>query len=90
VRVGQADVIPPGGDRPVAAVFVADNGIGIPEHLRESAFQLFKRLHAPNAYGGGSGAGLAIVTRIVERHGGRVWLADTPGGGLTVWLTLPA
>jgi light-regulated signal transduction histidine kinase (bacteriophytochrome) len=77
-----------GGPEP--AMFVRDNGIGMPPHLREQAFQLFRRLH-PAANGlDGSGAGLAIVRRIVERHGGQVWADGSPGGGTTVWATFPA
>lgn len=68
------------------ALFVRDNGIGMPAHLREEAFDLFRRLH-PSAEG--SGAGLAIVRRIVERHGGQVWAEDSPGGGTTMWATFP-
>ena len=68
------------------ALFVRDNGTGIPEHLREQAFQLFRRLH-PAAGRDGSGAGLAIVRRIVERHGGQTWAAESPGGGTTIWAT---
>ena len=74
---------------PGPALVVRDTGIGIPEHLREQAFQLFRRLH-PTAGRDGSGAGLAIVRRIVERHGGQVWAEESPGGGTTVWATFPA
>jgi two-component system, chemotaxis family, sensor kinase Cph1 len=89
VTVGGARVTPPGGAEQVSAVYVADNGIGIPAHLRDQAFQLFKRLHAPGEHGGGSGAGLAIVRRLVERHGGQAWADSLPGGGTTIWLTFP-
>jgi two-component system, chemotaxis family, sensor kinase Cph1 len=71
------------------AVFVRDNGIGMPSHLREQAFELFRRLHPRVAGADGSGAGLAIVRRIVERHGGRVWADDSPGGGTTIWAVFP-
>ncbi|WP_067505466.1 ATP-binding protein [Actinoplanes sp. TFC3] len=71
------------------ALFVRDNGVGMPPHLREEAFQLFRRLHPKTNPGDGSGAGLAIVRRIVERHGGRVWAEETPGGGTTMWATFP-
>ncbi|WP_285472273.1 ATP-binding protein [Actinoplanes sp. NBRC 101535] len=70
-----------------ASFFVRDNGIGMPPHLREQAFQLFRRLHPAAAPG--SGAGLAIVRRIVERHGGQVWAEESPGGGTTVRATFP-
>jgi chemotaxis family two-component system sensor kinase Cph1 len=68
---------------------VRDNGIGMPPHLREQAFQLFRRLHPATAGYDGSGAGLAIVRRIVERHGGQVWAEDSPGGGVTIRATFP-
>lgn len=72
------------GDR----LIVRDNGIGMPDHLREQAFQLFRRLHP--AQGSGSGAGLAIVRRIVERHGGQVWAEESPGGGTTMVASFPS
>lgn len=68
-------------------ISVADNGPGIPEALRESVFDLYAR--ADDAVVG-SGIGLATVRRAVHAHGGEVGIADTPGGGTTVWFTLPA
>ncbi|MFC4065841.1 ATP-binding protein [Actinoplanes subglobosus] len=73
-----------------AELVVRDNGIGMPPHLREQAFQLFRRLHPATAGFDGSGAGLAIVRRIVERHGGQVWAEDSPGGGVTIRATFPS
>ncbi|MCM4080080.1 ATP-binding protein [Paractinoplanes hotanensis] len=70
----------------VEALYVRDDGIGMPSHLREQAFQLFRRLH-PEAARDGSGAGLAIVRRIAERHGGQAWAEESPGGGTTVRVT---
>ena len=89
VAVGLAAAVPPGADEPRPALFVRDNGIGMPAHLREQAFELFRRLHPAEA-GEGSGAGLAIVRRIVERHGGQVWAGESPGGGVTMWATFPS
>ncbi|MBM7774474.1 light-regulated signal transduction histidine kinase (bacteriophytochrome) [Actinokineospora baliensis] len=69
-------------------VFVRDNGIGIPQAHQEDVFRLFRRLHPRDSHGGGHGAGLAIVDRIVQRHGGQLRLESTPAEGTTVWFTL--
>ncbi len=73
---------------PEPVFYVRDNGIGIPEAHRESVFRMFKRLHPQNQFGGGTGVGLAIVKRIVERHGGRIWLESMPGEGTCFYFTL--
>jgi PAS domain S-box-containing protein len=73
-----------------AVLYVKDNGIGIKDAHHTSIFRMFKRLHARERYGGGAGAGLTIVKRIVERHGGKVWLESTPGQGTTFFFTLGA
>ncbi|MFI1191034.1 ATP-binding protein [Streptomyces californicus] len=81
----------------VTALVVRDNGIGIPAAQQADVLQLFRRLHRRDERGGGSGVGLAVVKRIVERHGGRLWLEspaaapdpDCGGGpGTAVWFTL--
>jgi light-regulated signal transduction histidine kinase (bacteriophytochrome) len=59
---------------------VRDNGIGVDEPYREKVFLLFQRLHGRDAYPG-SGIGLAVAKKIVEGHGGRIWIAATPGPG---------
>lgn len=64
-------------------VRVSDNGIGIPERHREAIFTLFKRLHGRDAYGGGTGMGLTIVKKAMERLGGRVSVESSPGEGTT-------
>lgn len=68
--------------------YVKDNGIGIPESSREEIFRIFKRLHSHEEFGGGTGAGLTIVKKVVERHGGRIWLTSREGEGTTFFFTL--
>lgn len=71
-----------------ARLRVADNGQGIPEAYRERVFGVFERLH-PGGEGAGTGIGLAIVRRIAESRGGRVWIEDSELGGTAVVVVLP-
>jgi two-component system, chemotaxis family, sensor kinase Cph1 len=68
--------------------FVKDNGIGIRDKHLETIFKIFKRLHPANKYGGGTGAGLTIARKIVERHGGKINVASTFGESSTFYFTL--
>jgi signal transduction histidine kinase len=81
VEIGQR----PDGDGVV--LWVRDNGIGIDPRYKERVFQLFERLE-PDRFEG-TGIGLALVKRIVEVHGGRIWIeSDGPGRGTTLCFTL--
>ena len=66
---------------------VKDNGLGIPEAYLGKVFGIFQRVHGNVAVG--EGIGLALVKRMVERHGGRIWVESTENVGSTFFVSLP-
>lgn len=76
----------PGGT--ATCYYVSDNGIGIPPRYFDRIFTMFVRLHGRDEYGGGTGAGLTVARKNLQRHGGRIWVESEAGRGSTFWFSL--
>lgn len=85
----ESPLIELGFDAVRRAFYLRDNGMGFDMARAQKLFGLFQRLHAGSNAPGGTGVGLAIVARTLERHGGRIWAEAQPGQGATFWWTLP-
>lgn len=83
----EAPVVEMGWCAQEQAWFVRDNGVGFDLTRADKLFGLFQRFHAPADFSG-SGVGLAVAARIVQRHEGRLWAESAPGAGATFWFTL--
>jgi chemotaxis family two-component system sensor kinase Cph1 len=68
--------------------YVQDNGIGIDPRHHDTIFRIFRRLHAQDKYGGGTGAGLAIAKKMIEKHGGELWVESVVGQGATFYFSI--
>jgi signal transduction histidine kinase len=87
IEVGYQGEGPSGPGPGPQVYYVKDNGVGIPEAYRERLFTPFSRFHADRAQG--EGVGLALVRRMVERHGGKIWMEPSDGAGSTFFFSLP-
>ena len=85
VEVGYEDVVPPDTGQPVRAFYVRDNGTGV---WADQQAYVSRLLDEPGTGGGGAGAGLTISRRIIERHGGRLWVRSAPEQGTTFYFTV--
>jgi signal transduction histidine kinase len=88
IEVGCLDSPPSGQPAGFHVYYVRDNGLGIAESYHQRVFAIFSRLHANVAQG--EGVGLALVRRMVERHGGKIWLESAAGAGTTFFVALRA
>jgi len=81
VEIGYTETVP-------LMFYVRDNGIGIKDEHQQIIFTIFRRLHGRNDYGGGTGAGLTITQKHIERQGGKIWLESASGRGSTFYFTI--
>jgi PAS domain S-box-containing protein len=89
IEIGQLPAIRVGATVEKGVFYVKDNGIGIAPESHDEIFRMFRRVANDKSAGvEGTGAGLAFVKRIVERHGGHIWLESVPGEGTTFYFTL--
>lgn len=88
VEIGSKKKVEHNGSTEYDVIYIQDNGIGIDEEFHDDVFRIFRRLNTEKAYGEGTGAGLAFAKKIVETHGGTIWLDSAIGKGTTIFFTL--
>jgi two-component system sensor kinase FixL len=88
VEIGYLDAVKTNDGDITEAFYVRDNGIGIEREFHAEIFRIFKRLNEESDATRGTGVGLTFVKKIIERHGGRIWLDSTPGRGTTFYFTI--
>jgi signal transduction histidine kinase len=88
IEVGYLDEVATAAGPERQVFYVKDNGIGIAEEFYEDVFRIFKRLNTEDDDKKGSGVGLTFVRKIIERHGGRIWIDSALGAGATFYFTI--
>jgi signal transduction histidine kinase len=88
IEIGYFNELKTGGATEEQVFYVKDNGIGVAEVFHEDIFRIFMRINAEDDDKKGIGVGLTFVRKIVERHGGRIWLDSALGKGATVYFTI--
>lgn len=88
IEIGLTPASQEGASAGFRTLYVRDNGIGIDEKFNDEIFRIFKRLNSEKAYGEGTGAGLTFVKKIIENHGGRIWIESEIDKGTTFYFTL--
>jgi two-component system NtrC family sensor kinase len=88
IEIGYLPTVETTGGLENDVFYVKDNGIGIAEEFHEDIFRIFKRLNSEDDDKKGNGVGLTFVRKIIERHGGRIWIHSVPGEGATFYFTI--
>jgi two-component system, LuxR family, sensor kinase FixL len=88
IEIGYLDTVESAAGAETGVFYVRDNGIGIAKEFHDDVFRIFKRLNVEDEDKRGTGVGLTFVQKIIQRHGGRIWLESEPGEGTTFYFTI--